>query len=98
MLMPHELSPESQKKYFDKIIETDLNPMQREGLRVGDGQRVVVKVFDQVGRFIVHARISMSSHHTTTPTDSGLEREGKIPRPNCRHGVHGMFALQGPLS
>ena len=54
MLMPHDLSPKSQKKYFDKIIEDDFNPMAREGLRDGDGRPVVVKIFGQVDFAILH--------------------------------------------
>ena len=68
MLMPHDLSPKSQKKYFDKIIENDFNPMAREGLRDGDGRRVVVKIFGQVDFVILYhctSLIYMFSHHNT---------------------------------
>lgn len=48
MLVPYQLSPKSQKKYFDKVIECDFNPMAREGLHVGDGSPIYVKIFGQV--------------------------------------------------
>ena len=50
MLIPHDLSPASQRKYFEKVIECDLNPMIRTGIDLGDGSAppVVVKVFGQV--------------------------------------------------
>lgn len=103
MLMPHELSPKSQKKYFDKIIENDFNPMAREGLRDGDGRPVVVKIFGQVN-FVMPSRCDHIAHpssicsDTTTLTDAGLEREGKIPRPSLSEFLHGMFALSSSLS
>ena len=49
MLIPHDLSPKAQKKYFDKVIACDLNPMMREGLHVADDEPpVLVKIFGQV--------------------------------------------------
>ena len=47
MLIPHSLSPQAQRKYFNKVIEVDLNPMAREGLHVDKGPPVYVKVFGQ---------------------------------------------------
>ena len=49
MLIPAELSPTAQRKYFEKVIECDFNPMSREGLDVpGLTFPVKVEVFGQV--------------------------------------------------
>ena len=47
-LFPDGLSAEGQKKFFDKIIETDFNPLFKEGIIV-DGDRVQVQIFATVG-------------------------------------------------
>lgn len=76
MLMPHDLPPKSQKKYFDKIIENDFNPMAREGLRDGDGRRVVVKIFGQVDFVILYYCTSLI--YVLTPQHSQtLDLKGK---------------------
>ena len=53
MLIPHTLSPQAQRKYFNKVIEVDLNPMAREGLHVDQGPPVYARVFGQVR--VMHA-------------------------------------------
>ena len=47
MLIPSTLSAKSQKKYFDYVLATDINPMVRDGLQspVGPAQ---VGIFGQV--------------------------------------------------
>ena len=51
MLIPSSLSPEAQRKYFQKVIDCDLNPMMREGLDVpGLEYPVKVQIFAQVSR------------------------------------------------
>ena len=52
VLIPSELSAASQKKFFDKIVEVDFNPMIRDGISgCLEGETVRVEVFAQV-RFL----------------------------------------------
>ena len=49
MLIPSSLTPESQRKYFTKVVQCDLNPMMRDGLHVPNlDYPVKVKIFGQV--------------------------------------------------
>ena len=49
MLLPSELSAAAQKKYFDKIVEVDYNPMLLDGIQgYLDGEVIRVQIFLQV--------------------------------------------------
>ena len=48
MLIPSKLSASSQKKFFDKIVDVDYNPMIKHGLKSPRGETVQVQIFAQV--------------------------------------------------
>lgn len=80
MLIPSDLSPDAQRKYFEKVIECDLNPMMREGLDVpGIEYPVKVQIFAQVSRCMhVHHMMYYNAnvHHVFCFAQS-LDLKGK---------------------
>jgi len=48
MLIPSELSATAQKKYFDKVVANDYNPMFEDGLINSFDETIRVQIFAQV--------------------------------------------------
>ena len=67
MLLPDELSAAQQKKFFDKVIEVDYNPMYKEGITDAfTGDKIQVQMFGQTmdlkGREKLLSQISVQSY------------------------------------
>ena len=79
MLIPSRLSATSQKKYFDKVIEHDYNPMYKDGLINSLGETIRVQIFAQVldlkGKEKFLNQVSVQSYvgcsHCTAHFDKG---------------------------
>ena len=69
LLFPDGLSAAAQKKFFDKIIESDFNPLFSQGITGPDGENIKVEIFGQVSFLIVIVKCVccfalLSYHHT----------------------------------
>ena len=51
MLIPEHLSAQEQKKFFDKVIEVEFNPLLREGFVGPEGRRLKVSILGSVTNF-----------------------------------------------
>ena len=66
MLFPDELKADDQKKFFEKIIEDDWNPLFTEGVRTPFGEKVQVQILgmtlDLKGREKFLNQVSVQSY------------------------------------
>ena len=87
MLLPSELSAASQKKYFDKVVEVDYNPMLVHGIQgYLDEEILRVEIFLQVGfSFVLVSSVeSLVTHCLCHDMRAGVgfERSRKTPQPS----------------
>ena len=52
MLFPDKLSPAAQKKFFDKVIEVDFNPIYAKGVAF-NGRTCKVEIFAHVSSVMI---------------------------------------------
>ena len=107
MLFPDHLSPAAQKKFFDKVIAEDFNPMFAEGVAF-NGRTCKVEIFGHVSSVMIlicmHAYLIASPPDNTTSslfittTDIGFERQRKISESGERAELRGLFSLHGSIS
>lgn len=83
-VMQDGLSSEAQKKFFDKIFETDLEPLFTEGVKDSWGNKVRVEVF-----VTVRNQVLASPHRTST------SRNHHSPPPYILHTIPQCMDLKG---